>query len=277
MKTCVISLQVQTEVYYRLDPKFSRIDRLEHSLSHVGYQGDFIAWRGEYPPGCPDHLESPFGFKACAMQHARTAGYDSALWLDSSAVAIRPLKSWFQEIDENGWAFFGDEKHFLGEWCSDEVLDYFRIPRDSLMCRAELFGGAMGLNFHNAKANNFLDSWVSLAKEGFAFRGTMAPVLTLEGFEAVKWNKDQIISRDSRVKGHRHDQTVAGILSFQLGMPASKRLVTFSYQDAYHDPNLAVIFERDLAVTLRRIHFRLWIKQRLKAFGIFCMRCAQRS
>ncbi len=265
MKICVVSLQVETAVIYRSDPHFSKIARLERSLKQVGFRGDFIAWRGEYPPGCPDHFDSPWGFKAYAMQHARAEGYDLALWLDSSAVAIRPLNLVFQRIAETGWALFRNENYLLGEWCSDEVLAHFGIERNSAMQTPGLVGGAIGLNFQNSKANQFLDSWVALARDGFAFRGTKEPISDLCRFEAVKWNKDQLISKDKRVKGHRHDQTVAGLLSLEIGMDLSEPLVAIKYPDAYYNRNAAVLFERESGSTLRRIRFRLGITERFKA------------
>jgi hypothetical protein len=266
MKLCIISLQVDTQVIYRSDQKFLKIDRLEQSLKKVGFRGDFIAWRGEYPPECPGHFESPMGFKAYAMQHARAKGYDLALWLDSSAVAIRPLDLIFQQIAEMGWVFFRNENFCLGEWCSDEVLAHFGIERNCAMQRPELLSGAIGLNFQNSKANQFLDSWVALARDGFAFRGTKEPISDLCRFEAIKWNKDQLISKDKRVKGHRHDQTVAGILSLEIGMDLSEPLVAVKYPDAYYNRNAAVLFEREAVTTFRRIRFRLGITERFKAY-----------
>jgi hypothetical protein len=266
MKLCIISLQVDTQVIYRSDRKFLKIDRLEQSLKKVGFRGDFIAWRGEYPPECPEHFESPMGFKAYAMQYARANGYDLALWLDSSAVAIRPLDLIFQRIAELGWILFRNENFCLGEWCSDEVLAHFGIERNFAMQAPELVGGAIGLNFHNPQANEFLDTWFALARDGFAFRGTKEPISDLSRWEAIKWNKKQLISKDKRVKGHRHDESVAGILSLQMGMESSEPLVALKYPDAYYNKNAAVLFERDSGTTLQKIRFRLRITERLKAY-----------
>ena len=40
-------------------------------------------------------------------------------------------------------------------------------------------------------------------------------------YQAVKWNRGARVSSDPRVRGHRHDQTVAGVLAAQLGMRLS--------------------------------------------------------
>ena len=63
----------------------------------------------------------------------------------------------------------------------------------------------MGLDFQNEKANKFLDRLLELADDGVTFPGA--------------WNnKDGSVSSDSRVLGHRHDQTAASVVSIQLGM-----------------------------------------------------------
>jgi hypothetical protein len=40
-------------------------------------------------------------------------------------------------------------------------------------------------------------------------------------YQAVKWNLGARVSPDPRVRGHRHDQTVDGVLAAQLGMRLS--------------------------------------------------------
>lgn len=264
MKTCVVSLQVATPVQYRDDPHYDRINRLEKSLVRAGFRGDFIAWRGVYPSGCPSHFESPWGFKAFCFEKVREEGYETAIWMDSSVVVIRPLERLLKTVREQGYMLLKNRQGVWGEWCSDEVLAHLGVSRETSFGIPEVNGAVLGLNFSHSAAREFFTQWQQWAADGFVFRGTRAVIQSAAEFEAIKWNANQIISTHPRVRGHRHDQTAAGVLAWRAGMTLSPGMITESYADAWAHRETVFMLERDKSVPLAKILRRIFWVEPLK-------------
>jgi hypothetical protein len=60
--------------------------------------------------------------------------------------------------------------------------------------------------------------WLAQAQDGLTFRGIPGGPMSREDEADMRWNRSGRISADSRVRGHRSDQTVAGVLAHRLGM-----------------------------------------------------------
>lgn len=265
MKKCIVSLQVSSPVGHSSDPALARLHRLESSLTRTGYSGDLILWKNAYPPGSPLHMESPWGFKAFCFMEAKKAGYDAVLWMDSSAIAIRPVDSLFELLEKQGYLFPRNRDRILGEWCSDEVLAYCGMEREAALALSEVNAAVMGLDFRHPVAACFLEQWYAWAAEGFVFRGTRAAIRNADEFEAIKWNLGQKISQHPRVKGHRHDQTAAGILAHQLGMQMDEGYITDKYAEAYANPRTAILIDRSTHLSLRKALLRVFVIERMRA------------
>ena len=179
------------------------LKRLMTGLVANGFSGGTHLW-GEYPEGCPTHEEIPYGFKPWAFDWARRQGYKEVLWLDSACVPVKPLSKLFRMM-KKGYVFAYSPLR-IWEWCSDACAEKMGISRENLhgLCPS-MWATAMGLNFNTPIANAFLDRWLEHSHDGVTFHGD---------FE----NLDGSVSDDPEVKGHRHDQTVATILAFEMGM-----------------------------------------------------------
>lgn len=265
MRTCVVSLQISSAISHARDPGCKRLLRLEESLKRVGYSGDFIAWRDNYPPGSPTHFESPWGFKVFCLMEARNAGYDAALWLDSSAVAIRPLNHIFNLIADRGYCLFKNHDYIIGEWSGDVTLRRMSITREEAFGMSEIYGGAMGFSFSSSIAMDFLNKLHRAAADGIAFRGVETEICTAEEFERIRWNHENRISSHPRVRGHRHDQTVSGILAHRLNMVPSIGIVTDNIVSASANPDAAILFERSRERSLSNVINRVFVIERVKA------------
>jgi hypothetical protein len=211
-RCCVVSLATK-------DKRYSEgLKRLEKSLERAGFSGDVVCWRpGTYPAGCPSHLDVPFAFKPFCFMAAKRR-YDLVLWLDARCVVIRKLDPVFAEIEERGYVLFRNRRFVLGEWASDLALDLFGLSREQALGLPEVNAAALGLDLRNPVAASFLDSWYEAARDGRAFRGTVEPLRSWEDYQDVKRNRSGKVSTDPRVRGHRHDQTVAGILAHRLDL-----------------------------------------------------------
>ena len=215
-RPCVISLATADKRY----PE--ELKRLEQSLERVGFSGEVILWPpGTFPAGCPSHLDVPFAFKPFCFMEARQRGCDLVLWLDSSCVVIGSLDPIFARIEQQGYVLFRNERYVIGEWSGDVALEIFGLSREQAMGMPEVNAAALGLSLSDPVATDFLDRWYETARSGTAFRGVGDELRSGRDYADVKWNRSGRVSTDRRVRGHRHDQTVAGILAHLLGMTLS--------------------------------------------------------
>jgi hypothetical protein len=193
--------------------------RLQDSVRAVGFAGEFIPWPpGTYPARCPPHLDVPFAFKPFCLAEARQSGLELILWLDALCVSVRALDPLFEQIDRRGYLLFRSRGRRLGQWASDEALARFDLSRDEAMSIPEVNAAALGLDVRSSVAREFLERWHEEARQSVAFRGVREAVQTGTHRSDIKWNRGRRASADPRVRGHRHDQTVAGILAHRLGM-----------------------------------------------------------
>jgi len=188
---------------------------MQQSLITQGYKGKFRIYIDELPKGCPPHpspnhifIEGkgcvPYAFKAYIMKEAQTLGFRYVGYLDSLIYLQKPFSMIQKIIREKGY-FFGDNGADLGLYTSDACLDYFGIKRKEILGKHCIHGGIMFLDLEIARCREFLDKMFQTAYP--------------EGPYCADWqNKKGQVSTDSRVKGHRPQQSVATILAMKLGM-----------------------------------------------------------
>jgi hypothetical protein len=210
---CVVSLATDDYRYPQA------LERLADSLHEVGYTGFTLFWPpGRFPAGCPGHLEVPYAFKPACLLEAQRLGYRRLLWMDSSCVAVRSLDPLFEAIETDGYLLFRNRGLVLGEWVSDFALESLGLTRDEALGLPEVNAAVIGLNLDERVGAEFLRRWSSLARDEVAFRGAPEPFRNRDEYRDVQWNRSGRASTHPRVKGHRHDQTVAGALAHDLGM-----------------------------------------------------------
>jgi hypothetical protein len=202
---------------------------LERSLTYAGFGGARLIWRpGEWPAGAPTHEDVPFAFKPFSLEEARRRGHGAALWVDANAVVVGSLDPLFEHIEEHGYVLFANGNYRLGEWASDEALAAVGLDREAALLLPEVNAAALGLRFSHPVAGQFLDDWLAEARRATVFRGTAVEYGAKREFRALKWNVEGRASSDPRVRGHRFDQTAAGIVARRHGM----RLTTGGLQSA---------------------------------------------
>jgi hypothetical protein len=211
--TCVITLGVNSKSPPgHPDATFqdySRgIARVRDGLGKVGYTGPFLAWDQRYPEGSPTSEEAFCAFKPFCFAEAQVQGYQLVLWLDAGIRIRHPLDPLFESIRRRGYLFFPEE-HSVGEFCKDQALGPLGITREESFAIPCCRSTVIGLDFASPRAVEFLRQWKERATDGISFPGP-------------KWSGvhgwPRTASQDPRVKGHRHDQTVASVIAHQLGM-----------------------------------------------------------
>ena len=228
MKKCVIN-------YAKGDWYITGQNRLTESLKNVKFDGDILTFQDEQQIGSPPHNEAPYAFKPYALKYAVEKGYELVLWCDASVWAIKPIDAIFDEIEKNNYCFF--HNCMCGEWSSDASLNSFGITREKSFDIAMLMGICMGFNMTTDICKEFLKRWLEKANDGVTFKGS--------------WNNNNNeVSSDPRVRGHRHDQTAASLIAYQLDMKfITPHLTYFQYyenptKNTYAlNPDMSMIYE----------------------------------
>lgn len=196
MKTCVITFGHDRSWYP------AGIQRLKDSFRNNGYDGDFRAYQLESDLGCPSHSSVPYAFKAYALSRVYTDGYERVIWCDSSIQLVRPYSVVAEHLDDVGYMLFRNG-WTTGQWCSDAALETLGITRDQSFDIPHLQACVMG--FDLPKSDRFIHEYFAKANDGVSFKGAWS-------------NENQQVSTDSRVLGHRHDQTAASVIAYKLDM-----------------------------------------------------------
>lgn len=178
-----------------------------------GYDGEIWALT-DYPEGCPTHKEIPYGFKPHLVVQAMDAGFDQVLWMDAACVPVRSLVRLWYEIERDGCAL--PLSHLsIGEWCADSALAPLGVMREQVMAmKPSIWACVMGFDFRNPLTREFVRRWHGLSLDGVTFHGAWT-------------NEIMQASKNRRVKGHRHDQTAATVLAYQMGLPFNINVVEY--------------------------------------------------
>lgn len=189
--------------------------RMASALNDLA-DGDYLnQWIDKLPPGSPSHEDTPYAFKAYALRCVWDEA-DMVLWLDASIVPVRTLGPLWSLIAKQGYWFSSNESWNNGQWCSDAALPLFGITRPEAFRQRHVVSGAFGLNLRSKTGSAFLGEFIRFASNG-AFRGP--------------WRNDRReASSDSRVLGHRHDQTAASVIAHRLKMKLTDAPDWFAYR-----------------------------------------------
>jgi hypothetical protein len=198
------------------------IANLQNDLAHVGFDGEFRHWTNRFPPGSPRHDQTPFGFKPYCVSDAYQSGFPIVLWMDSSIRVKKSIGPLIDHIRREGYLIFRED-HSVGEYCKDEALATLGMTREEGFEMPCCWSCVLGLDLSQPQSQEFLRLWMEKASDGITFSGP-------------KWSGvmgwPRTASADSRVKGHRHDQTAASVIALQLGMNHwQSKAVFFEYFD----------------------------------------------
>lgn len=166
-----------------------------------------------------------YAFKPYALREAYRMGMRYLLWADASVWALKPIEPIFRKIKEDGHLFFHNgyavfhEGHSIGEWCRDSALPKLKLTREESLKMPEITTSFFGLDMGRFDSQIFLEDWLAYAQDGETF--VLEP----------RTNDKGQCSSDTRVKGHRYDQTAASVLVERLGMKRTH----MPYFYAYHE------------------------------------------
>lgn len=192
--------------------------RLELSLIQTHFKGrfkginDYGHIASPMHKGAPDSV--PYAFKAHSIKKAIEEGATQILWCDSVVYATKSIEPIFDHITEHGYILFDNIGFSVGDYTSDACLAKFNMSRDEAFNSKMIMACVMGFDLRNELATTFLQQYIAAAADGVSYPGS--------------WTNENLqVSNDMRVKGHRHDQSVASILANRLGMKITNAQNTF--------------------------------------------------
>lgn len=192
--------------------------RLEQSLKSVHFDGVFKGINDYGHIGSPHHKGSPdavpYAFKALSIKKAMDEGADMILWCDSVVYATKSLDPIFDHIEKHGYLFFDNLGYSIGDYTSDACLRKFGISREDAFNSKMIMACVMGFDLRNNTALSFLEKYIGAALDGVSYPGD--------------WSNENLqVSNDMRVKGHRHDQSVASIIIKDMELEITNAQSTF--------------------------------------------------
>jgi hypothetical protein len=214
-------------------------ERLTEALATLGE--DYRVWRDELPPGSPTHQETPYAFKAWALEAARLSGHTLMLWCDASIVPIAPLDPIFQYAEAHG-VWLADNGWKNSQWTCDAAYgDLFDVDREDFreLNRKikHVVATAFALDVMHPKGALFMTEYLRLAKEG-AFQGPWWNSNGERPDYASKAGAEPC--GPPECLGHRHDQTAASVIAWRLGIPLTTCPKFFSYEGGQTEETILV-------------------------------------
>lgn len=203
MKKCVVSFADGTGSYQK------KMLRLEQSLKG-NFDGDFLGFTDYNEINSAPHSEIPYQFKPFAIDKAFDFGYDLVLWCDSPVYAKQGIYPVFQHIEKYNYLFFNNIGYSLGDYTNDKTLGHFDISRKDSWVIPMIMACVMG--FKKIPNNEPFEKYFGNSEELYP----------------GEWNNDDLTeSKDMRVKGHRHDQSVMSAIIYKYNLPILKGQDTF--------------------------------------------------
>lgn len=211
-------------------------ERLRAELERFSPESTWMAWSDELPPGSPPHRERPYAFKAYGLRAAREAGFSTLLWADASVLPLRSLEPLWERIGRDGY-WFALNGWTNYEWTADSAYPALFPGLSIEEARAinrkfpQVVGTAFGLNMNHYLGRTFLERYLALAATE-AFVGPWANTncpreKRFDYGPGSSYTMGPCGPPD--VLGHRHDQTAASLLAWQLGMKLTQCPAILSY------------------------------------------------
>jgi hypothetical protein len=225
---CVVNVAIG-DAYYKRGQM-----RLAQELRRFDPWSKQMMWQC-IPPGWPDQKQKPYAFKSFAMKEAAKIA-DLVLWCDSSIVPIRPMDAFWEILQSDGYFLVENGEGMNYEWTADSAYQYLfpelsvESARSASRAIPQIVGGILGVNIKSEKGNAFLEEYYRLAKDTDAFCG---PWANQNCPTRAQYGKGSVYTTapcgPPDVRGHRHDQTAASVIAWNMGLKLSKYPSPYAY------------------------------------------------
>lgn len=223
--------------------------RLRQTLFNVGFDGETIFWDDRLPPGCPTHEQSPYAFKAHALNMVGTQGAEAVLWCDASTWFLRDPSPLFERIERDGYYLWRNPCEDMGAFAADHTLDVIGVDREESFTVPSAVSTFFGVDLQSEVGWELLNRFVVAGIYG-AFN---APWINDPIGEPWRPGLRKAFgSADPRVKACRHDQAALSCIAHQMGLTLDERSPArlLSYPSAPHTDSIVALAEDDGGASL---------------------------
>lgn len=175
---------------------------------------DTRVWTNELPPGSPTHEAKPYAFKSHALM-AVADEYPLLLWCDACIKPARSLEPLWERIERDGYWIAANDGWDNWQWTAQAAYEPLKLTEKENRHIPHVIGGAFGVDTRTKIGRNILDELFRLAQTD-AFCG---PWTNNRG--EAHW--------DTKVLGHRHDQTALSVIAHRLGCKITHAPDPFCY------------------------------------------------
>ena len=199
--------------------------RLKKSLIEVGYTGDYFHFKNFQSINSPTQHQVPYAFKPYSIKKVKDMGYDIVIWIDSAVYPTKNFDHFIKHIEDTGYAFFDNIGFVIRDHTSDNCLEYFNMSDEESWKHPMIMACLMGFDFRHKITNEIFDDYYVAANEK-AYGGDWV-------------NNDLQVSKNSKVRGHRHDQSAMSIILAKRGIkPLHPNSTFFAYYgNPGHEPH----------------------------------------
>jgi hypothetical protein len=203
--------------------------RMIQEFHRVSPGYNITAYVDTLPEGSPSNvIEGGYDYtaycaKPFALMRAAAAGAGVAILLDAAFYPIRSIAPLVDHIAQHGY-YFCKNGFRVGEWSSDRCLERMGCTREDAFTMDEISSYCVGLNLADGRCIELVQRWCGFAQDRLTIPGPHTnslcgvDVAASMGWKPGGGRNPGPSSKDPRVKGHRHDQTVLSILAHRMGM-----------------------------------------------------------
>lgn len=252
----------RTVVSVATDSWVTGLRRLRAELQELGQVGLF--WENRFPDGCPPHRDRgmlagpksktvPYAFKAYAMKAAADKGAQQIIWADACIRPIAPLDRIWEHLEKHG-VWICRNGWMNHEWTADSAYpDLFPLMYDiatdpSIALTAarrlnrdipHVVATTFGVDMRHPIGRAFLDRYYQLASTTRAFCGPWRN-LAAPAMEGVATDHTCGHCGPATTLGHRHDQTCASVIAWELGVTLCNPPDMFAYAGSQTDKTILI-------------------------------------
>ncbi len=236
------------------------VQRLKSEFGSVGE--NVITWENRFPDGCPPHRTRgicaapqakcvPYAFKAFALPWAARQ-HDQIIWADACIRPVKPLDELWARLERDG-VWICRNGWMNHEWTADSAYpDLFPDVYETTSGATALFvarnlnrkiphvvATTFGVDMRHPRGRAFLERYYHLAANTRAFCG---PWKNLSAPAMAGVATDHLAGQcgPPTTLGHRHDQSCASVIAWELGVPLCDPPDGFAYAGSQTDKTILV-------------------------------------
>lgn len=136
-------------------------ERLRDSILKIYPDAAMFFWTDELPPNSKPFVQSLYGFKVHAINHARANGFKKIIWIDTCGVLLQRIDDLWRLVRSYGVWAVADEVT-VRRYCSQALLTIYKVPAD-----LKLVGGSLYLfDFEVFHSQLIFQTWEKMEAAG---------------------------------------------------------------------------------------------------------------